>query len=278
MSEVVGVRFQQAGKIYYFNAADITIELGDHVVVETSRGLELGNVVITPDQVLSSNISEPLKPVIRKAKDDDIKKALKNQEKAKEALNICHESITKLNLPMKLISAQYNLDGNHLTIFFSAEKRVDFRELVKELSRNLKTRVELRQVGARDEAKLFGGVGKCGYPLCCTTFLCEFNPVSIRMAKQQEVALNPMKTSGACGRLLCCLGYEFEQYQAMKEALPYIGQKVSTATGQAKVLSSNLLKQSLSLELETGAIIELPVDQITWEKEGSTDNQHQDGE
>ena len=278
MSKVVGVRFQQAGKIYYFDAADINIELGDYVVVETSRGQELGSVVITPNQVLSSNISEPLKHVIRKAKDDDIKKSLKNQEKTREALNLCRESIVKLNLPMKLISAQYNLDGNHLTIFFSAEKRVDFRELVKELSRSLKTRVELRQVGARDETKLFGGVGKCGYPLCCTTFLCEFNPVSIRMAKQQEVALNPMKTSGACGRLLCCLGYEFEQYQAMKESLPDIGQEVSTKMGQAKVISSNLLKQSLSLELETGAIIELPVKQITWEKKDPTDNQYKDGE
>lgn len=277
MPEVVGVRFHQAGKIYYFNAADLNIELGDYVVVETSRGQEMGNVVITPNQVLFSDMTEPLKPVIRKARDEDMKQALKNQEKAKGALKLCRESVVKLNLPMKLISAQYNLDGNHLTIFFSAEKRVDFRELVKELSRNLKTRVELRQVGARDEAKLFGGVGKCGYPLCCTTFLCEFSPVSIRMAKEQEVALNPMKTSGACGRLLCCLGYEFEQYRTMKEALPQIGQEVSTATGKAKVVSSNPLKQSLSVELETGAIVELPVNQITWERKPPTDKQHRDG-
>jgi cell fate regulator YaaT (PSP1 superfamily) len=276
MSEVVGVRFHQASKIYYFNTAGIDLELGDHVVVETSRGLELGNVVVTANQTLSSNMTEPLKPVVRKASNEDIKQEQKNQEKAIEALKLCRESVTKLNLPMKLISANYSLDRNHLTVFFIAEKRVDFRELLKELSRNLKTRVELRQVGARDEARLFGGVGKCGYPLCCTTFLCEFSPVSIRMAKEQEVALNPMKTSGICGRLLCCLGYEFEQYRNMKETLPQVGQEVSTVIGKAKVVSSNPLKQSLSVELHTGAIAELPVTQVTWEKKPPIDEQHQD--
>lgn len=272
----MGVRFHQASKIYYFNTAGIDLELGDHVVVETSRGLELGNVVVTANQALSSNISEPLKPVVRKARDEDIKQEQKNQEKAIEALKLCRESVAKLNLPMKLISAKYSLDRNHLTVFFSAEKRVDFRELLKELSRNLKVRVELRQVGARDEARLFGGVGKCGYPLCCTTFLCEFSPVSIRMAKEQEVALNPMKTSGICGRLLCCLGYEFEQYRDMKKTLPQIGQEVSTLIGKAKVIGSNPLKQSLSVELHTGAIAELPVTQVTWEEKSSIDKQHQD--
>ncbi len=272
----MGVRFHQASKIYYFNTAGIDLELGDHVVVETSRGLELGNVVVTANQALPSNISEPLKPVVRKARDEDIKQEQKNQEKAIEALKLCRESVAKLNLPMKLISAKYSLDRNHLTVFFSAEKRVDFRELLKELSRNLKTRVELRQVGARDEARLFGGVGKCGYPLCCTTFLCEFSPVSIRMAKEQEVALNPMKTSGICGRLLCCLGYEFEQYRDMKKTLPQAGQEVSTVIGKAKVVSSNPLKQSLSVELHTGAIAELPVTQVTWEEKPSIDKQHQD--
>lgn len=273
MSEIVGVRFQQAGKIYYFNAAGIALEINDYVVVETSRGLELGKVVITPQQILSGDITEPLKPVVRKAKVEDIKQAQQNQEKAKKALVRCRETVEKLNLPMKPISAQHSLDENHLTIFFSAEKRVDFRELVKELSRSLRTRVELRQVGARDEAKLVGGLGKCGYPLCCTSFLCEFTPVSIRMAKEQDVALNPMKTSGICGRLLCCLGYEFDQYRAMKEALPKVGQKVSTPIGKGNIVAGNPLKEAVSVELGTGAVVEFPLTQITWQEKPPTDEQ-----
>ncbi|MBM3182436.1 MAG: stage 0 sporulation family protein [Chloroflexi bacterium] len=241
MPEIVGVRFQQAGKLYYFDAADIPIEIGDCVIVETNRGRELVKVIIAPKQLLSSEITETLNPVIRKATPADIQRAQHNQEKADKALRQCRESVTKLNLPMKPVSAQHNLEGNHLTIFFTAEKRVDFRDLVKELSHNLRTRVELRQIGARDEAKLIGGLGKCGYPLCCTSFLCEFTPVSIKMAKEQEVALNPMKTSGVCGRLLCCLGYEVEQYRAMKEKLPALGQEVSTPLGKAKVTGLNPL-------------------------------------
>ena len=174
---------------------------------------------------------------------------------------------------MKPISAQYNLDGSHLTIFFSAEKRVDFRELVRELNRNLKTHVELRQVGARDEAKLIGGLGKCGFPLCCTTFLSEFEPVSIKMAKEQDIALNPMKTSGICGRLLCCLGYEYEQYRAMKEKMPPLRQEVSTALGNAKVVSCNPLKETVTVELETGVTVELPLIQIGWREKPADDKQ-----
>ncbi|MBL7209063.1 MAG: stage 0 sporulation family protein [Dehalococcoidia bacterium] len=212
MSDIVGVRFHRAGKVYYFDARDTPVEVNDDVVVETSRGLELAKVVISPQQVLSSALTEPLKAVVRKAQDEDIERAQQQQKNARKALAKCHESIERLGLPMKPISAQYNLDGSHLAIFFSAEKRVDFRELVRELSRSLKAHVELRQVGARDEAKLVGGLGRCGFPLCCTTFLCEFVPVSIKMAKEQDIALNPMKTAGICGRLLCCLGYEYEQY------------------------------------------------------------------
>jgi cell fate regulator YaaT (PSP1 superfamily) len=269
MSEVIGVRFQQAGKVYYFDAADIPLEIDDCVVVETSRGRELGRVVIAPKQLLSSNITEPLKPVIRKATPTDIQHAQHNQEKADKALIQCRESVKKLNLPMKPISAQHNLEGNHLTIFFTAEKRVDFRELVKELSHNLRTRVELRQIGARDEAKLVGGLGKCGYPLCCTSFLCEFTPVSIKMAKEQDVALNPMKTSGVCGRLLCCLGYEVEQYRAMKERLPALGQEVSTSLGKAKVIGLNPLKETISVELDSGGTMDLAASQIRWQRKPS---------
>ena len=273
MTETVGVRFHQASKVYYFDAADIPLEINDDVVVETSRGYELGKVAIAPKQVIHSEITEPLKPVIRKAQADDIAKAQRQQERATNAIAKCREIIERLNLPMKPISAQYNLDGSHLTLFFSAEKRVDFRELVRELSRNLKTRVELRQVGARDEAKLCGGLGKCGFPLCCTTFLSEFAPVSIKMAKEQDMALNPMKTSGICGRLLCCLGYEYEQYRAMKEKMPQLRQDVSTALGKAKVVGINPIKETVTVALETGSTVELPLGQITWREKPADDNQ-----
>lgn len=276
MSEIVGVRFHQAGKVYYFDAAGIPVEINDYVVVETAHGHELGKVIISPRQVISSDITEPLKPIVRKAQPDDVKKAQHQQEKAGEAIAKCRELVGKLNLPMKPISAQYNLDGSHLTIFFSAEKRVDFRELVRELGHSLKTRVELRQVGARDEAKLTGGLGKCGFPLCCTTFLSEFAPVSIKMAKEQEIALNPMKTSGICGRLLCCLGYEYEEYRAMKDKLPALGQEVSTNLGNAKVVSCNPLKETVTVELDTGVSVELPLEQITWREKPTGDKQRKE--
>jgi cell fate regulator YaaT (PSP1 superfamily) len=273
MSEIVGVRLQSAGKVYYFEAADIPLEIDDDVVVETSRGHELGKVVISPKQVIHSEITEPLKPVIRKALAEDIERANRQQERAKNAIAKCRELIEKLSLSMKPIWTQYNLDGSHLTIFFSAEKRVDFRELVRELSRSLKTRVELRQVGARDEAKLVGGLGKCGCPLCCTTFLSEFAPVSIKMAKEQDITLNPMKTSGICGRLLCCLGYEYEQYRTMKEKMPALRQEVSTALGNAKVVSCNPIKETVTVELKTGSTVELPLGQISWQTKPEGDSQ-----
>ena len=273
MPEIAGVRFHPAGKVYYFDAADIPLEINDDVVVETSRGHELGKVVISPKQVIFSEITEPLKPVIRKAQAEDIEKAQQQQKRAANAIAKCRELVEKLKLPMKPISAQYNLDRSHLTIFFSAEKRVDFRELARELSRNLKTRVELRQVGARDEAKLIGGLGKCGFPLCCTTFLSEFEPVSIKMAKEQDIALNPMKTSGVCGRLLCCLDYEYDQYRAMKEKMPSLRQDVSTALGKAKVVSCNPLKETVTVELETGITVELPLSQIDWREKPADDKQ-----
>jgi cell fate regulator YaaT (PSP1 superfamily) len=273
MPEIAGVRFHQAGKVYYFDASGIPLEVNDDVVVETSRGHELGKVAISPKQVIYSEITEPLKSVIRKAQAEDIEKAQQQQKRAMNAIAKCRELVEKLNLPMKPISAQYNLDRSHLTIFFSAEKRVDFRELARELSRNLKTRVELRQVGARDEAKLIGGLGKCGFPLCCTTFLSEFEPVSIKMAKEQDIALNPMKTSGVCGRLLCCLDYEYEQYRAMKEKMPPLHQEVPTALGNAKVVSCNPLKETVTVELETGVTVELPLSQIGWREKPSDDKQ-----
>jgi cell fate regulator YaaT (PSP1 superfamily) len=266
MSDIVGVRFHQAGKIYYFDPAGLQLEINDHVVVDTNRGQELGKVVIAPKQVIGSTITEPFKPVIRKATEEDLHHSAQRSDKNEMALTKSRELIIKLDLQMKPISAQYSLDGGHLTILFSAEKRVDFRELVKELSRNFRTHVELRQVGARDEAKQFGGIGKCGLPLCCTTFLSEFSPVSIKMAKEQNITLNPMKTSGICGRLLCCLGYEYEQYRSMKERFPAIGQDVSTSLGKAKVVDINPLKDAVSVELESGAKVELGISQVKWQK------------
>jgi len=296
MAEIVGVRFKKAGRIYYFDAAGIDLEVNDRVVVETTHGLELGYVVISPKQVLVNEITAPLKPVVRKAEEEDIKRAQEtaskeeealtecgkmitqlnlpmkllsaeyNQEtasKEEEALTECGKMITQLNLPMKLLSAEYNLDESRLTFFFSAEERVDFRELVRKLTNRFKTKVELRQIGPRDAAKLVGGYGRCGRPLCCGSFLSEFTPVSIRMAKEQNLPLNPMKISGLCGRLLCCLGYENEQYQIMKDKLPKEGQQVSTPLGVASVIGGNPLKETVSVELKSGAVTELPLSEVT---------------
>ena len=265
MADVVGVRFKRTGKVYYFDPSDIELKVGDCVVVETTRGPELGQVVIAPSQVLASEVTKPLKPVVRKADIEDVEQADKIKQKEDEALAECTELVAKLKLPMKVISAEYNLDGSRLTIFFSAEGRVDFRELVRELSHRLKVRVEMRQVGPRDEAKLLGGFGRCGRPLCCASFLSEFSPVSIRMAKEQELPLNPMKISGICGRLLCCLGYEFEQYRIMREKMPKEGQRIKTAMGVANVVGGNPLEGTVLVEMEGGARVELSLEEITTE-------------
>jgi len=267
MADVVGVRFKRAGKVYYFDPAGIDLEVNDYVVVETTRGQELGQVVISPKQVLASDVSTPLKAVVRKAEPEDIKRAQELEAKEREALAECGKLIAELNLPMKLLSAEYNLDGSRLTFYFSAAERVDFRELVRELANRLKVRVELRQMGPRDEAKLVGGCGRCGRPLCCVSFLSEFAPVSIRMAKEQGLPLNPMKISGCCGRLMCCLVYENEQYRAMKEKLPKEGQQVSTAMGVAKVVGRNPLKETVLVELENEVTVELPLSEVTVEDE-----------
>jgi cell fate regulator YaaT (PSP1 superfamily) len=262
MTDVVGVRFKRAGKVYYFDPAGIDLEVGDYVVVETARGQEMGRVVISPQQVLASEITEPLKPVVRKAEAADTERAREFGQKEQEAMEICTELITKLNLPMKLISAEYNFDGSRLTYSFSAEERVDFRQLVRELTGRFKIRVELRQIGPRDETKLMGGFGRCGRPLCCANFLGELAPVSIRMAKEQGLPLNPMKISGACGRLLCCLNYENEFYHEMRGKLPKEGQRVTTKMGEAKVIAVNPLREVVLVELESQATAELPVSEI----------------
>jgi len=267
MADVVGIRFKRTGKVYYFDPAGIDLDVNDHVVVKTVRGLEMGQVVVAPWQVLDSELREPLKPVVRKAEPEDIKRVQELEQKTTEALAECGKWIEKLKLPMKLLTAEYNLSGNRLIFFFSASERVDFRELVKELSSLLKVRVELRQVGPRDGAKLIGGFGRCGRQLCCSSFLTEFEPVSIRMAKEQGLPLNPMKISGVCGRLMCCLSYEGALYRAMREKLPKKGQRVMTSTGVAVVIGGNPLKQMVLVELKSGATTELPVGEVTIEVE-----------
>ena len=276
MADIVGIRFKRVGKVYYFDPAGIELEVNDWVVVKTARGLELGRVIIAPGQVLDSELTEPLKTVIRKAEPEDIKREQELEQKSIETLAECSKWVNKLHLPMKLLSAEYNLSGSRLTFYFSAVERVDFRELVRELTNHLKVRVELRQVGPRDEAKLVGGFGRCGRPLCCKSFLSEFEPVSIRMAKEQDLPLNPMKISGVCGRLMCCLGYECEVYHAMWAKLPKKGQQVSTTMGVATVVKGNPLKETVMVELESGAMIELTLSEITtttehpykWKKKG----------
>ena len=264
MADIVGIRFKRAGKVYYFDPVGIDLEVNDHVIVETSRGPELGRVVIAPRQVLASEGTGSLKPVVRKAEPDDVKRAQEFEDKVEEALIECGKLIGELQLPMKLLSAEYNLDGSRLTFLFSAEERVDFRELVRRLTKRFKARVELRQVGSRDEAKLLGGFGRCGRPLCCMSFISEFDPVSIKMAKEQDLPLNPMKISGVCGRLMCCLSYESEQYHIMKEKLPKAGQRVSTAMGEATVVGSNPLKETVLVELESQATVELPLSDVSY--------------
>jgi len=267
MGEVIGVRFKRAGKVYYFDPAGIDLEINDQVVVETTQGPELGQVAIASRQVLASDLDKPLKPVVRKAEEEDIYRAQELEAKEAEALVECGKLIEKMDLPMKLLSAEYNLDGSRLSLYFSAAERVDFRDLVQELARQLKVRVEMRQTGPRDEARMVGGCGRCGRPLCCASFLTEFSPVAMRMAKDQGLPLNPMKISGVCGRLMCCLGYENEQYRDMKGKLPKNGQRVSTATGIAKVVGSNPLKETVLVELENQVTPELPLNKITIEKQ-----------
>ena len=261
---IVGVRFRKGSKVYYFDPIGLEFAVNDRVVVETARGLELGYVVIAPKQVLAEEVKEPLKPVIRKAEPEDVKRAEDMETREKEALAEGAQLVEKLHLPMKMLSAEYNLDGNRATIYFSAEERVDFRELVRELAGRLRARVELRQVGPRDEAKLIGGYGRCGRPLCCGSFLTELAPVSIKMAKEQGLPLNPMKISGCCGRLMCCLVYENSQYREMNRKLPRIGARVTTASGPGRVVGTNPLMEMVLVQIdESGASIELPAAEVT---------------
>jgi cell fate regulator YaaT (PSP1 superfamily) len=262
MPEIVGVRFKRAGKVYYFDPAGVELKVYDYVVVQTARGVELGQVTIAPKQVLASEVTTELKPIVRKASEEDAKRAQDFSAREDNALAECAKIITRLNLPMKLVSAEYNLDGSRLTFYFSADERVDFRELVRELTSFFRTRIELRQIGPRDQAKMVGGLGRCGRPLCCGSFLTEFSPVSIKMAKDQDLPLDPMKISGVCGRLQCCLAYESDQYREAKAAMPKRGQRVETPSGVGIVTGVLPLKETLVVEFESQASAEFPVSQV----------------
>ena len=244
MTRVIGVRFRPAGKIYFFAPGKLEIQTGDKVIVETARGVEFGSVVTGPKDVDDEKITPPLKPVIRVATEEDIQKEAKNKEKEKEAFTICLEKIRKHELEMKLIDAEYTFDNNKVLFYFTADGRIDFRELVKDLASVFRTRIELRQIGVRDETKIRGGIGICGRPLCCHTYLSEFAPVSIKMAKEQNLSLNPSKISGVCGRLMCCLTNEEETYEELNSQLPSVGDFVTTPEGlKGDVQSVNVLRQ-----------------------------------
>ena len=244
MTKVIGVRFRPAGKIYFFSPGKYEIENGDKVIVETARGVEFGSVVMGLKEVEDDKITQPLKPVIRIATQDDVRKEEKNREKEKEAFGICLEKIRKHGLEMKLIDAEYTFDNNKVLFYFTADGRIDFRELVKDLASVFRTRIELRQIGVRDETKIRGGIGICGRPLCCHTYLTEFAPVSIKMAKEQNLSLNPSKISGVCGRLMCCLTNEEETYEELNSRLPSNGDRVTTPDGlKGEVQSVNVLRQ-----------------------------------
>ena len=267
MLTVIGVRFRAAGKIYYFDPADRQIKIGDHVIVETARGIEYGYVVLGNREVDETKVIPPLKPVIRMATDEDRAIEAKNKEKEKEAFKICQEKIKKHNLEMKLIDAEYTFDNNKVLFYFTADGRIDFRELVKDLASVFKTRIELRQVGVRDETKILGGIGICGRPLCCHSYLSEFIPVSIKMAKEQNLSLNPTKISGVCGRLMCCLKNEEETYEVLNSKLPGIGDTVTTADGlRGEVHSVNVLRQTVKVivvvDKDEKEIREYKVDQL----------------
>ena len=252
MIKVIGVRFRQAGKIYYFDPLDFDIEVGQHVIVETARGIEYGLVLTGPREVEDEKVIQPLKPVIRVATPEDDEIEMKNKEKEKSAFNICLEKIAKHKLEMKLIDAEYTFDNNKVLFYFTADGRIDFRELVKDLASVFRTRIELRQVGVRDEAKTLGGLGICGRALCCHACLSDFQPVSIKMAKEQGLSLSPTKISGTCGRLMCCLKYEQEAYEDALRRVPGVGSVVDTKEGRGVVTSANLLRETVQVKLDKG--------------------------
>lgn len=263
MPLVVGIRFNRAGKVYYFAPAQFKdLKVGEYVVVETSRGEEAGRIVIPPHEVSDQEIVRRLKPIARRASALDLTQMAYFQFKEKEALERCQDKVLEHNLPMKIVRAEFNYDGSRLVFFFASEKRVDFRKLVQDLARSFRARIELRQIGVRDEAKLMGGIGRCGLSLCCATWLTEFNPVSIKMAKLQDLPLSPMDISGVCGRLLCCLAYESDFYAEAKQRLPKRGKVIDTPHGPGKVTHVDMIKESIQVELENQITVEVSQEEL----------------
>jgi cell fate regulator YaaT (PSP1 superfamily) len=268
MPEVVGVRFREAGKIYYFDPTEFEdLKVGTYVIVDTARGEDVGQVAVAPNQVADSELVGQLKGILRPAEPWDLLRMQHFRDREEQALEKCRQKVAEHGLPMKVIKAEYNFDGSRLVFYFTAEKRVDFRKLVRELAKTFRSRIELKQVGVRDEAKMMGDLGCCGRPLCCASFLCEFNPVSIKMAKQQDLPLSPMEISGICGRLLCCLAYENDYYIEAKKRLPEVGDVVVTSYGSGKVTGINVLKETLSVDLGRETTVEIAAEELKTDEE-----------
>ncbi|HWJ79275.1 MAG TPA: stage 0 sporulation family protein [Niallia sp.] len=266
MYDVVGIRFKKAGKIYYFDPNELLIQKDDFVIVETVRGVEYGKVVIGPKKVEENDVVLPLKKVLRIADHKDQMIVEENKIAAKEAYEVCCEKVNLHELDMKLVDVEYTFDRNKVIFYFTADGRVDFRELVKDLASIFRTRIELRQIGVRDEAKMLGGIGPCGRMLCCSTFLGDFEPVSIKMAKDQNLSLNPTKISGLCGRLMCCLKYENDEYESAKELLPDLGEWINTPDGRGKVVGLNILERVLQVEIsEQERVLEYTLEELLQE-------------
>ncbi|TDP50375.1 PSP1 domain-containing protein [Aminicella lysinilytica] len=263
MVKVVGVRFKNTGKVYYFDPEDLDIKTGEGVIVETARGMEYGTVTLDITEIKDEDVTKPLKKIVRIADEKDIKRHEENENKKAKAMEICQEKIRKHNLEMKLIDVEYTFDNNKVIFYFTAEGRVDFRELVKDLAGVFKMRIELRQIGVRDEAKMLGGVGSCGKGLCCATWLSDFEPVSIKMAKNQNLSLNPTKISGVCGRLMCCLKYENDIYSELRKGLPDVGDKVETEEGLGKVIEADVLQGKVRVRVYTGEVGDNGEDKMT---------------
>src|SRR5213592_1400051 len=258
---ITGVRFRPAGRIYYFDPQGQSYNTGQFVIVETVRGTEAGRVVIASKKIAENDLSDPLKPIVRLATEDELRMMLSFKSKEKEALVKCAERVAQHALPMKLVESEYTFDGSRLTFYFTADERVDFRALVRDLAAAFRTRIELRQIGARDQAKLQGGLGMCGKTLCCSSWISDFGVVSIKMAKEQDLPLNPSKISGVCGRLLCCLAYENENYIQAKQSMPQIGTMFDTPSGTGKVVGVNVPQDSVEVMLESGVTIHAPLNQ-----------------
>ncbi|WP_096186133.1 PSP1 domain-containing protein [Evansella halocellulosilytica] len=263
MHRVVGVRFKKAGKIYYFSPGEIDIQVDDYVIVETARGIEFGKVVIGIKEVDENDVVLPLKSVLRLATEKDKLIVEENREESQKAFEVCLSKITEHDLDMKLVDVEYTFDRNKVLFYFTADGRIDFRELVKDLASIFRTRIELRQIGVRDEAKMLGGIGPCGRMLCCSTFLGDFEPVSIKMAKDQNLSLNPTKISGLCGRLMCCLKYENDMYESAKKELPDLNEEMKTSYGKGKVVGLNMLERLVQIEIyESKRVIEYTLDEL----------------